>query len=58
MSIDDFDVDSISNDLSFFLKFVVLTLVILSEAKLLAHSDSLSAGELHHGSSEGFLGMH
>ena len=53
----NFNINTVINDFSFFLKLVEFTLVILGEAKLLTDSDGLSARELHHSSSEGFLSM-
>jgi len=46
------DVNTIRNDLAFFLKFVEFALIVFGESKLLASIDLLSAWELHLGSSE------
>lgn len=57
VALNNFNINTVINDFSFFLKLVEFTLVILSEAKLLADSDGLSARELHLSSSECFLSM-
>ncbi len=57
MVINDFDVDSVWDDLSFSFKFAVFTLEVLGEAELLAGNNELSAGELELGSPQGFLGV-
>ena len=54
---DDFNVDSVWDDLSFSLEFVELLEGELGETEFSADSDLLSAWELEHGSSESLLGV-
>lgn len=56
MAGEDLHVDSVGDDLAGLGKSGELLLGVLGEAELSADSDLLSAGELHHGSSEGLLG--
>ena len=57
MILDDFDVNSIGNDLSFSLKLSVISLEILGETEFFTEYNGLSAGELELGSSEGLKCM-
>ena len=57
MVIDNFDVNSVGDDLAFLLQLVVFSFVILGKAELLAHDNGLSAGEFELGSSESFLSV-
>ena len=57
MSGEDLDVDTVGNDLVSLLELMELLLGVLGEAELDAGSNLLSAGELEHRSSEGFLGV-
>lgn len=52
--LDDLDVNSIGNNLSFSLELSVVSLEILGETEFFTEDDGLSAGELELGPSEGF----
>ena len=54
---DDLNVDSVRNDLALSFVSMELLLCVLGEPELSAHSNLLSAWELEHGSSQGFLGV-
>ena len=54
MSLDNFNVNSIGNNLSFSLELSIISLEILGKTEFLAEYDGLSAGELELGSSESF----
>ena len=55
MVVDDLDVETVGDDLSFLLELVVVGLDVLGETELSGDEDLLSAWELELCSSEGFL---
>jgi hypothetical protein len=57
MGLNDLDVHSIGDNLSFSLELGIISLEILGETEFFTENDGLSAGELELGSSEGFKSM-